>query len=142
MRCGRWCCSERVIRRVAGYGRCVNLGFIATRRIPIPTTVRIFTDHTAAEAARQAVLNTSLAREHVTLSHQGDEAGALCGSFLYGDCEPDGESVEIYERKFRNVVIGGRFALTFNVEPVQMDIAKAALQPTGGYAVGNLRPQY
>lgn len=51
----------------------------------MPTIVRIFTDHAAAEAARQAVLNTGLALDRVALSHQGDEAGALCGNFLCGD---------------------------------------------------------
>ena len=35
----------------------------------MPTIVRIFTDHAAAEAARQAVLNIGLTVERVSLSH-------------------------------------------------------------------------
>ena len=107
----------------------------------MPTIVRIFTDHAAAEAARQAVLNTGLALERVALSHQADEAGAVCGNFLCGDYEPGGEIAETYERKFRNVVIGGRFLLTIDAEPGQVDTAEAALQPTGGHAIDDLGPK-
>ncbi|GCB02388.1 hypothetical protein [Ralstonia sp. SET104] len=106
----------------------------------MPTIVRIFTDHAAAEAARQAVLNTGLTLERVALSHQGDEAGALCGNFLCGDYEPGGENAETYERKFQNVVIGGRFLLTIDAEPAQVDATEAALQPAGGHAVDDLGP--
>ncbi|WP_186829353.1 hypothetical protein [Ralstonia sp. TCR112] len=107
----------------------------------MPTIVRIFTDHAAAEAARQAVLNTGLTLERVALSHQGDEAGALCGNFLCGDYEPGGENAETYERKFQNVVIGGRFLLTIEAEPSEVDAAEAALHSTGGRAVDDLGPQ-
>ncbi|CAJ0717578.1 hypothetical protein LMG6871_02170 [Ralstonia edaphis] len=107
----------------------------------MPTIVRIFTDHAAAEAARQAVLNTGLTLERVALSHQGDEAGALCGNFLCGDYEPGGENAETYERKFQNVVIGGRFLLTIEAEPSEVDAAEAALHSTGGRAVDDLGPE-
>ncbi|MET3445787.1 hypothetical protein [Ralstonia sp. 1138] len=107
----------------------------------MPTIVRIFTDHAAAEAARQAVLNTGLTLERVALSHQGDEAGALCGNFLCGDYEPGGENAETYERKFQNVVIGGRFLLTIDAEPSEVDAAEAALHSTGGRSVDDLGPQ-
>ena len=106
----------------------------------MPTIVRIFTDHAAAEAARQAVLNTGLTLERVALSHQGDEAGALCGNFLCGDYEPGG-GAQTYERKFQNVVIGGRFLLTIDAEPAQVDAAEAALQAAGGHAVDDLGPK-
>ncbi|MDY7509805.1 hypothetical protein [Ralstonia wenshanensis] len=107
----------------------------------MPTIVRIFTDHVAAEAAREAVLNTGLTLGRVSLSHQGDEAGALCGNFLCGDYEPGGENAETYERKFQNVVIGGRFLLTIDADPTQVDAAEAALQPAGGHAVDDLGPK-
>ncbi|CAJ0736921.1 hypothetical protein [Ralstonia mannitolilytica] len=107
----------------------------------MPTIVRIFTDSAAAEAARLAVLSTGLARERVALSHQADEAGALCGNFLCGDYEPGGEIAETYERKFQNVVIGGRFLLTIDAEPSEVDAAEAALHSAGGRAVDDLGPE-
>ena len=107
----------------------------------MPTIVRIFTDHAAAEAARQAVLNAGLTLERVALSHQGDEAGALCGNFLCGDYEPGGENAETYERKFQNVVIGGRFLLTIDAAPTEVDAAEAALLRAGGHAVDDLGPK-
>jgi len=112
-----------------------------TRRTPIPTIVRTFTDYAAAEAARQAVLDTGLTLERVALSHQADEAGAVCGNFVCGDYEPGGEIAETYERKFQNVVIGGRFLLTIDAEPAQVDAAEAALQASGGHAVDELGPK-
>ncbi|TXD56104.1 hypothetical protein FUT88_20075 [Ralstonia sp. TCR112] len=87
------------------------------------------------------MLNTGLTLERVALSHQGDEAGALCGNFLCGDYEPGGENAETYERKFQNVVIGGRFLLTIEAEPSEVDAAEAALHSTGGRAVDDLGPQ-
>ena len=107
----------------------------------MPTIVRIFTDHAAAEAARQAVLNAGLTLERVALSHQADEAGALRGNFLCGDHQPDGENAETYERKFQNVVIGGRFLLTVDADPAQVDAAESALQSAGGHAVDDLGPK-
>lgn len=107
----------------------------------MPTIVRIFTDHAAAEAARQAVLSTGLTLERIVLSHQADEAGAVCGNFLCGDHQPDGAIAETYERKFQNVVIGGRFLLTIDAEPAEVDATEAALRPAGGQAVDDLGPQ-
>ncbi|MHA6852514.1 hypothetical protein [Ralstonia pseudosolanacearum] len=100
--------------------------------------VRIFSEHASAEAARQAVLDAGLSPDCVALSFQGDEAGALCGNFLSGDYEPGGEIAETYERKFRHVVIGGKFVLTVEAAPEQVGVAEAVLAAAGGSAVDDL----
>lgn len=102
--------------------------------------VRIFSEHASAEAARQAVLDAGLSPDCIALSFQGDEAGALCGNFLSGDYEPGGEIAETYERKFRNVVIGGKFVLTVEASPEQVGVAEAVLAAAGRSAVDDLSP--
>jgi hypothetical protein len=102
--------------------------------------VRVYTDHAAAEAARQAVLNTGLRADCVALSFQGDEAGALRGNFLSGDYEPRGAWAETYESKFQNVELGGRVVLTVEARPEQVGPAEAVLSASGGNAVDDLCP--
>ncbi|AYA48254.1 hypothetical protein [Ralstonia pseudosolanacearum] len=102
--------------------------------------VRIFSEHASVEAARQAVLDAGLSPDCIALSFQGDEAGALCGNFLSGDYEPGGEIAETYERKFRNVVIGGKFVLTVEASPEQVGVAEAVLAAAGGSVVDDLSP--
>ncbi len=106
----------------------------------MPTIVRIFIDHTDAEAARQTVLRSGMARDCVALSYQGDEAGAVCGNFVSGDHEPRGEIAETYETKFQPVVLGGRYVLTIEAAPAQVDSTEAMLASAGGAAIDDLCP--
>lgn len=104
----------------------------------MPTIVRIFIDHADAETARQTVLRSGLALDCVALSYQGDEAGAVCGNFVSGDHQPRGEMAETYERKFRNVVLGGRYILTVEADPSQVASTEAMLASAGGAAIDDL----
>ena len=108
----------------------------------MPTIVRIFIDHADAEAARQTVLRSGLARDCVALSYQGDEAGAVCGNFVSGDHEPRGEQAETYESKFQNVVLGGRYILTVEADPAAMASTEALLISVGGVAIDDMYPRH